>query len=90
MHYRGLVDADVMFIAKSEEFPASELHAIVHDDGVRDTKAMDDVEEELYGLLRFDRGNRSSFYPLYKLVYGDKQVHVAPGSSFARSDDINP
>ena len=49
---------------------------------------MDDVEEELYGLLRFDRGNRSSFYPLYKLVYGDKQVGVGPRCLFEWSNQI--
>ena len=40
---------------------------------------MDDVKEEQHGLLRFDHEDRPSFYPLYKLVYGDKQVGVAPG-----------
>ena len=52
MCYRGLVDADVMFIAKLEEFLARELCVVVRDDGVWDSKAMDDVEEEQYGLLR--------------------------------------
>jgi len=33
-----------MFIAKSEEFLASELRVVVHDDGVRDSEVMDDVE----------------------------------------------
>ena len=46
MHDGGLVDADVMFITKSEELLASELRAIVRDDGVWDSKAMDDVKEE--------------------------------------------
>jgi len=49
---------------------------------------MDDVEEEQYGLLGFDRENRSSFYPLCKLVYGDKQVGVAPGRLFEWSNQI--
>ena len=56
------------------------MRAIVHDDGVRDFEAMNDIKEEKYGMLRFDHGNRSSFYPLCKLVYGDKQVGVAPGA----------
>ena len=46
MCYGGPVDVDVMFIAKSEELLASELCTIVRDDGVWDSKAMDDVEEE--------------------------------------------
>ena len=40
------IDPDVLFIVESNEFPASELCAIVCDDGVRYSKAMDDVEEE--------------------------------------------
>ena len=43
-----------MFIANLEELLASELHAIICDDGVQDSKAMDDVEEEQHDLLRFD------------------------------------
>ena len=69
---------DVIFIAKSKELLPSELRAVVHDDGVQNSKAMDDVEEEQHGLLRFDLGDRQSFYLLCKLVYGDKQVGVAP------------
>ena len=82
MRYGGPVDADVIFIVKLEELLPSEQHVIVRDDGVWDSKAMDDVEEEQHGLLRFDCGDRPSFYPLYKLVYGDKQVGVAPGCLF--------
>ena len=79
---------DVMFIAKSEEFLASELHAAIHDDGVWDSKAMDDVKEEQHGLLGLDHGDRPSFYPLCKLVYGDKQVRIVPGHPLERSDQI--
>jgi len=49
---------------------------------------MDDVKEEQHGLLGFDRGDRLSFYPLGKLVYGDKQVGVSPGHLFERSNHI--
>ena len=82
MRYGGPIDADVMFITKLEEFLASELHAFVRDDGVWDSKAMDDVEEEQHSLLGFDHGDRSSFYPFCKLVNGDKQVGKAPGRLF--------
>ena len=81
---------DVMFIAKSEELLPSELCVVVCDDGVRDFKAMDDVEEEQHGLLGFDRGDRLSFYPFYKLVNGDKQVGVASGHLLERSHQIEP
>jgi len=46
MHHGGPIDADVVFITESEELLSSELHAVVHDDGVRDPKAMDDIKEE--------------------------------------------
>jgi len=42
----GPIDSDVLFIIESKEFLANELCAIVCDDGVRYSKAMDDVEEE--------------------------------------------
>ena len=57
---------------------SGELRAVVRDDGVWNSKAMDDVEKE-HSLLGLDRGDRPSFYPLCKFVYGDKQVCVAPG-----------
>jgi hypothetical protein len=41
-----------------------ELCAIIRDDGVRNSKAMDDVEEEFHGLLGFDHGNQPSLYLL--------------------------
>ena len=81
-----LVDPDMLFIAKSNEFPIGELCAIVCDDGVWYSKTMDDVEEEQHGLLRFDRGDRPSFDPFRKLVYGDKYVGEAPGLLFEWPD----
>ena len=46
MCYAGLVNANVIFIVKLEELLPSELRAVVHDDGVWDSEAMDDVEEK--------------------------------------------
>ena len=66
------IDSDVLFIIETNEFPTGELRAVVCDDGVWYSKAMDDVEEEQHGLLGFDRGYWSSFNPFCKLVYGDK------------------
>ena len=40
------IDLDVVFISELKELLSDELCAIVHDDGVWDSKAMDDVEEE--------------------------------------------
>ena len=51
---------------------------------------MDDVKEEQHVLLGLDHGDRPSLYPLCKLVYGDKQVRIAPGRPLKRSDQIEP
>jgi len=51
---------------------------------------MDDVKEEQHDLLELDRGDRSSLYPLCKLVYGDKQVRIALERPLERSDQIKP
>ena len=51
---------------------------------------MDDIEEEQHGLLRLDHGDRPSFDPFCELVYGDKQVGVAPRCFFERSNQIEP
>ena len=37
---------NVIFIAETDELLSGELRAVVHDDGVRDSKVMDDIEEE--------------------------------------------
>ena len=81
---------DVVFITESKKLLSSELRAIVYDNGVQDSKAMDDVKEEQHGLLGLDRRDLSSLYPLCKLVYGDKQVRIAPGHPLERSDQIKP
>ena len=75
----GPIDLDVVFITESKELLSDELRAVIHDDGVWDSKAMDDVEEEQYGLLRFDHGNRSRV---------GKQVGVALGCLFEWSNHI--
>ena len=90
MLHGGPIDADVVFIVESKELCPSEVHVVVRDNGVRDSKAMDDVKEEQHGLLGLDRGDRSSLYPLCKLVYGDKQVRIAPGRPLERSNQIEP
>ena len=75
MRYGGPVDVDVIFIIELEEPLPGELHAIVHDNGVQDSKVMGDVKIEQHGLLGLNRGDRSSLYSLCKLVYGDKCVY---------------
>ena len=80
MSHSGPIDAYVVFIAESKELFHGELCVVVRDNGVWDSKAMDDVKEEQHGLLGLDRGDRSSLYLLCKLVYGDKQVRIASGA----------
>ena len=90
MRDSGPIDPDVLFIAESKEFLAGELCAIVRDDGVRYSKAMDDVEEEQHSLLGLDHRDRPSFDPFCELVYGDKQVGVASRCPLEGSDQIEP
>ena len=40
------IDVDVVFIVESEELFPSELHVVVCDNGVWDSKVVDDVKEE--------------------------------------------
>ena len=68
----GPINPNVLFIVESKEFPVDALRAIICDDGVWYSKAMDDVEEEQHSLLRLDYGDRPSFDPFCELVYGDK------------------
>ena len=41
-------------------------------------------------MLRLDHGDRSSFDPFCKLVYGDKQVGEAPRRLFERPNQVKP
>ena len=79
MRHGGSIDTDVFFIAESKEFLIDELCFVVCDDGVWYSKVMDDVEAKQHSLLGLDHGDRPSFDPFCELVYGDKQVGVAPG-----------
>ena len=90
MRHSGPINADVVFIVESEELLSGELCVVVCDNGVWDSKVMDDVKEEQHGLLGLDRGDRSSLYPLCKLVYGDKQVRITLGCPLERFDQIEP
>ena len=86
----GPIDPDVVFIIGSKELLAGELCAVVYDDGVWYSKVMDDVKEEQHSLLRLDCGDRPSFNPFCKLVYGDKQVGEAPGRLFDWPNQVKP
>ena len=62
MRHGGPIDLDVVFIVESKELLPDKLCAVVRDNGVWDSKVMDDVKEEQHGLLGLDHGDRSSFY----------------------------
>ena len=49
-----------------------EIGPVVGDDGVGHPEAIDDVQEELDGLLGVDRGYRFCLYPFCELVDCDK------------------
>jgi hypothetical protein len=51
---------------------------------------MDDVTKKEHGLLGFDLGDRSCFYPFGKLVNNNKQVGVTPGHLLEGLDQIKP
>jgi len=46
VRHGGPIDADVVFIIELEELLSGKLCDVVRDDGVWDSEAMDDVEEE--------------------------------------------
>jgi hypothetical protein len=51
VHHGGLVDPDVVVIAEPNELLPRELRLVVGDDGVGDSKTMDDIGEECHGLF---------------------------------------
>jgi hypothetical protein len=72
VRHGGPIDLDVVVIAKPEEFLSRKLRTIVRDDGVRYSKAVDDVKEKFHSLLRLDHRDQSSLDPLRELVNGNK------------------
>jgi hypothetical protein len=58
------IHADMVIIAEIKELSASELRAIVSDDGVWDPKVMEYVSKEEHHLLGFDSCDWPSLDPL--------------------------
>jgi hypothetical protein len=56
VRYDGPVHTDVVVLAEVQELFPGELRAIVSDDGIWDSKAMDDICEERHRLLGPDAG----------------------------------
>jgi hypothetical protein len=78
----------VVVLAEVQELSASELGAIVSDDGVRDPEAMDDVGEERHRLFGPDAVQGSDLNPLGEFVDSDQQVRVAPGCLLQGTDEV--
>ena len=66
---RGPIDPDAVSIIEVQELLPGEVCSMVDDDVVRDTKPIDDVEEELNRLFRADIGDGLRLYPLSELVH---------------------
>jgi hypothetical protein len=62
------------------------LGAIVCDDVVGNSKAVDDVGKKEHSLLRPDAGDRTILDPLGKFVNGDEQVGESPNCPFQGSN----
>jgi hypothetical protein len=62
----------VELVAKLQELSARKLGPVVGDDGVGHSKAVDDVGEECYGLLRPEIHHGAHLNSLGKLVDGNQ------------------
>jgi len=65
----GTIDPDAVSITKVQELLVGEVGSMVGDDIVRNSKPIDDVEEELYRLFRADVGDGLRLDPLGELVH---------------------
>jgi hypothetical protein len=77
---------NVVVVAEIQKLFTGELSAIVRDDAVGNSKAMDDVGKKEHNLLRPDAGDRTGLDPLGKFVNGDEQVGEANSCPFQGSD----
>ena len=85
---RGPIDPDAISIIEVQEPLPGEVCSVVGDDTVRDTKPIDDVEEEFDRLFQADIGDGLRLYPLGKLVYCYEQVSEATQGLFEGSDHV--
>ena len=78
----------MVVVTERQKFMSGELCPIVGDDGVWNSKPVDDVCEEQYCLLGFDLSDRSSLDPLGELVNGYQQVGIAPRGFLQRPNHV--
>jgi hypothetical protein len=76
----------VVVVVEIQKLFTSELGAIVRDDAVGNSKAVDDVGKKEHSLLRPNAGDRTGLDPLGKFVNGDEQVGEAASCPFQGSD----
>jgi hypothetical protein len=86
MSYGRPENTDVVVVAEIQKLFTSELGAIVRDDAVGNSKAVDDVGKKEHSLLRPDASDRTGLDPLEKFVNGNEQVGEAPNCPFQGSD----
>jgi hypothetical protein len=77
---------NVVVVVEIQKLFTSELGAIVRDDAVGNSKAVDDVGKKEHSLLRPNAGDRTGLDPLGKFVNGDEQVGEAASCPFQGSD----
>ena len=66
---RGPIDPDAVSVIEVQELLLGEVCSVVGDDTVRDTKPINDVEEELDRLFRADIGDGLRLYPLGEFIH---------------------
>jgi hypothetical protein len=82
------IHVDMVIIAEIKKLFASELCAVVSNDGIWDPEAMNNVGKEEHHLLGFDLCDWLGLDPLQELVDGNKQVGEAPMRFLERRDKI--
>ena len=88
MSDRGPIDPNAVSITEVQELLPGEVSSMVSDDIVRNTKTVDDVEEELDHLFRADIGDGLWLYPLGELVHRYKLVSEASWGLSEGSDHV--
>jgi hypothetical protein len=82
------IHADMVIIVEIKKLFASELCAVVGNNGVWDPKAMNNIGKKEHRLLRLDSCDWPSLNPLQELIDGDKQVGESPRRFLERPDKV--
>jgi hypothetical protein len=85
---RHPVDPDPVSVSELQEPLAYKVGPIVCDDGVGHSESVDNVKEELDGLLGVGFGDGFRLDPLGELVHHDKQVSETTTSPLERPDHV--